>query len=130
MNLAAWTKAFSLDSEGRAAPCTPTRSTPGGGAFVFQSHARLTAYDNEGVGEIYRYEPAAEAGERLLCVSCDPSGAPPSADALLEDIRGIDIVPLEPKSMVANLTDSGDEVFFQSFDRLLPEDANDSRGRL
>jgi hypothetical protein len=28
--------------------------------------------------------------------------------------------------MVANLTDSGQEVFFQSFDRLLPEDANEA----
>ncbi len=77
MNLAAWTNAIGLGAHsGRS--LAPTRSTPDGGAFVFQSHARLTAYDNEGVGEIYRYDPAAGAGERLLCVSCDPSGAPPS----------------------------------------------------
>jgi sugar lactone lactonase YvrE len=127
MNLATWTRALSLtigSQYGRA--LAPTRSTPGGGAFVFQSHARLTAYDNEGVGEIYRYEPAAAAGERLLCVSCDPSGAPPSADALLEDIRGeIGIPLLRPTTMIASLTDGGEEVFFQSFDRLLPEDANE-----
>jgi hypothetical protein len=124
MNLTAWTRSLGLGAnEGRA--YAPTRSTPEGDVFVFQSHARLTAYDNEGVGEIYRYDSAAEAGKRLLCVSCDPSGAAPSADALLEDIRGINVVPLKPPTMIANVTDGGDEVFFQSFDRLLPEDANE-----
>jgi hypothetical protein len=127
MNLAAWTRAvgFALGTQtGR--PLSPTRSTPDGGSFVFQSHARLTAYDNEEVGEIYRYDPAAKAGERLLCVSCDPSGAPPSADALLEDLRSFGGgPPLKDTTMIASLTDSGQEVFFQSFDRLLPEDANE-----
>jgi hypothetical protein len=124
MNLAAWTAAIGLSPQaGRS--LAPIRSTPGGGAFAFQSHARLTAYDNEGVGEIYRYEPAAAAGERLLCVSCDPSGAPPSADALLEDIRFGVSSPVKSSTMIANLTDGGKEVVFQSFDRLLPEDANE-----
>ncbi len=124
MNLAAWTTALGIGDHGGRA-FAPTRSTPGGGAFVFQSHARLSAYDNEGVGEIYRYDPAAEEGERLLCVSCDPSGAPPTADALLEDLRFGSGTPVKAKTMIANLTDDGEEVFFQSFDRLLPEDANE-----
>ena len=126
MNLAAWTTALDGGAVPSGRALAPTRSTPGGGAFVFQSHARLTAYDNEGRGEIYRYDPAAAAGERLLCVSCDPSGASPSADALLEDIRSsVGIPVLQPSAMIANLTDSGREVFFQSFDRLVPEDANE-----
>jgi len=125
MNLAAWTRAIGFSGQlGRA--FAPTRSTPDGEVFVFQSHARLTAYDNKGAGEIYRYDPAAEAGERLLCVSCDPSGAPPSADALLEDIRGFTSTPIWPETMIANLTDDGQRVFFQSLDRLLPEDANEA----
>jgi hypothetical protein len=124
MNLAAWTRASGLDEKsGRA--FAPTRSTSSGSVFVFQSHARLTAYDNESVGEIYRYDPAAEVGERLICVSCDPSGTPPSADSLLEDISILRTTPVSPKSMVANLTNDGDRVFFQSFDRLLPEDTNE-----
>ncbi len=122
MTLAAWTEALGVDSGGGRG-IAPIRSTPDGSVFLFQSHARLTAYDNEGMGEIYRYAPLAEAGERLLCVSCDPSGAPPSADALLEDLRPES--PVRPKTMIANLTDNGKTVFFQSFDRLLPEDAND-----
>src|SRR6185436_7557274 len=72
--------------------------------------------------EIYRYDPLAEEGERLLCVSCDPAGLPPSADALLEDIDG----RITSQTMIANLTDDGQEVFFHSFDRLLPEDANEA----
>jgi hypothetical protein len=62
-------------------------------------------------------------GGRLLCVSCDPTGAAPSDDALLEDIRGsLDL----RNTMIANLADDGNVVFFQSFDRLLPEDANEA----
>lgn len=78
------------------------------------------------MGEIYRYDPAAEEDERLLCVSCDPSGAPASANALLVDIRNGAASPIQSQTMIANLTDDGSAVFFQSFDRLLPEDANEA----
>jgi hypothetical protein len=121
-NLAAWTKAVTT-SPGAGRALAPTRTTPDGGAFVFQSHARLTAYDNEGTGEIYRYDPAAEAGERLTCVSCDPTGAPPTVDALLHDVPG-NVV--QATTTIANLADDGQRVLFQSFDRLLPEDANEA----
>jgi hypothetical protein len=124
ISLAAWTGAL-VTGPGGGRSRAPTRSTPGGGVFVFQSHARLTAYDNEGVGEIYRYNPAAATGERLLCVSCDPAGIAPSADALLADARGNGSAPVQSATMIASLTDNGNEVFFQSFDRLLPEDANE-----
>jgi hypothetical protein len=126
LNLSAWTTAMGFATGGleTGRSLSPTRSTPGGGAFVFQSHARLTAYDNQGKGEIYRYDPSAAAGERLLCVSCDPSGTPPSADALLEDV-GASGGHIDRSTMIANLTDNGQAVFFQSLDRLLPEDANE-----
>jgi hypothetical protein len=99
----------------------PARGTPDGSAFAFQSQAQLTAYDNEGHGEIYRYDPAQPFGERLLCVSCDPSGSPPAADAMLQDPEGV-VRGMYP---TPNLTEDGDRVFFTSTDRLLPEDAND-----
>jgi hypothetical protein len=121
MNLARWTTAINPGPQiGRA--LSPTRSTPDGEVFVFQSHAQLTAYENEGVGEIYRYDPAAEPGERLSCASCDPSGAPASADALLQDTHAG--TGVNENTLIANVTDGGAEVFFQSADRLLPEDAN------
>ena len=121
MTLDAWIGAVNpTASIGRAS--SPTRATPGGEAFAFQSHAKLTPYDNEGHGEIYRYDPAAAPGGRLICVSCDPSGAPASADALLADVEnGVNVT-----TVVANLTDGGQTLFFDSPDRLLPEDANDA----
>ena len=105
---------------------SPVRSTPDGAVFVFQSHARLTAYDNEGVGEIYRYAPAAAPGERLLCISCDPGNAPPGADAMLEalSVTGHTTPLQSSNAMIDNVTDDGRRVFFGSSDRLLPEDAN------
>jgi len=123
MNLAAWTRALMTGLEGGRS-LAPTRSTPEGAVFVFQSHARLTAFDNEGVGEIYRYAPAAKEGERLLCVSCAPSGSPSTEDALLTDTRA-PFATTTRRTMIANLTEDGTRVFFQSADQLLPEDAND-----
>src|SRR5262249_36624405 len=99
---------------------SPTRSTPSGSVFVFQSHSKLTSYDNQGHGEIYRY-----AAGQLTCVSCDPTNAPASADAMLQ-INTVASVT-QPNTVIPNVTDDGKEVFFMSSDRLLPEDANDVR---
>lgn len=125
MYLQRWTKAISADI-GRGRAYAPVRSTSDGGVFVFQSHARLTAYDNEGRGEIYRYDASASSGERLLCLSCDPSGAPPSADALLERPSRTELsTPIQETTVIPNITDDGLSVVFESRDRLLPEDANE-----
>jgi hypothetical protein len=123
VSLDRWTKAISHNSGDIGRAKSPTRSTPDGGVLVFQSHGQLTEYDNEGHGEIYRYDPAAVEGERLTCPSCDPSGASPSADAMLE-IANIH-TRIDAITAIANVTDDGEEVFFQSSDRLLPEDANE-----
>lgn len=108
---------------------TPTRATPDGKVFVFQSHAQLTDYDNRGVGEIYRYAPDASPGQRLLCVSCDPAGGPPrgapgEGDAMLQIYGGAGGGVTLQTTLVPNVTDDGTSVFFQSPDRLVPEDAN------
>jgi hypothetical protein len=119
VNLGAWKNAVGTSpNSGRS--LSPTRSDPSGDVFVFQSHAQLTAYDNEGSSEIYRYDLFASPTERLTCVSCDPTGAPAGGDAMLDDTEnGID-----SHTVIANVTDDGEEVFFESVDRLLPEDAN------
>ncbi len=115
-----WTTAIN-PSTNLGLAVSPARSTPSGEAFFFQSHAQLAAYDNEGEGEIYRYDPAAEPGERLSCVSCDPSGAPASGDAMLAVVsEGV-----QRTTMTGNVTDDGNEIFFESPDPLIPEDAND-----
>lgn len=126
IDLGRWSEALTAGTTaGRG--FAPTRSTPNGGAFVFQSHAQIGAYPNEGEGEIYRYEPSGEAGQRLICISCDPSGAAPEGDAMLEEMPfKIFARPMDRKAMITNLTDDGREAFFQSPDRLLPGDANDA----
>lgn len=121
LNLGAWTTAINPSPQiGRAN--SPTRSTPDGTVLVFQSHAQLGAYDNEGHGEVYRYDAAAPVGEQLICVSCDSSTAASGADAMLSYTQGgVDVT-----TRIANVTDDGRKVFFQSRDRLLPEDANNA----
>jgi hypothetical protein len=121
--LSNWTESINVGPNiGRGQ--SPTRATPDGGVFVFQSSAQLTAYENEGVEEIYRYAPAAPPGGRLLCVSCDPSGAPPGKGAVLQINNGTAFPHPNQSTIIPNVTDDGQEVFFQSYERLLPEDAN------
>ena len=132
MNLRQWTSAIQGQSTdlasrpGRAD--SPTRSTPDGGAFVFQSHAKLTPYENQGRGEIYRYAPGAPAGQRMLCVSCDETGAPPPAyayDTFLQLSNGnIQKGFVTDTTLIPNVTDDGRKVFFQSVSPLVPSDAN------
>jgi hypothetical protein len=123
MSLGLWTSSIVPGQYlGRAE--SPSRATPDGSAFVFQSHAQLTDYDNEGVGEIYRYDPGAPIDGRLLCISCDPNGAAPNGIALLEDTRKGSGV--NQTTMIPNVTDDGQRVLFESPDRLVPEDANDT----
>lgn len=97
----------------------PSRTTPDGSVFVFESRARLTAYDSAGFIEVYRYD--ADSNE-LACVSCSPSGAPPLSDATLQSKPNQGI--LRALMPVASLSDDGGSVFFESADALVPGDTN------
>jgi len=114
----------------------PTRAAPGGQAFLFLSHAQLTGYENteltatacgapkvagEHCGEVFRYAPGDPPGSRLLCLSCDPTGAPPSGEALLQDFFG----GTSDTSLIDNITADGASAFFETPDPIVPEDAND-----
>ncbi len=123
VKLNSWTTAINPGA-GIGRNKSPTRSTPDGEVFAFQSHAQLTSYDNDGHSTIYRYEPAAASGQQLICASCDPTGAPASADAglLVERPPGV----ARSSTLVPNVTDDGNAVFFQSLESLLPSDANDT----
>ena len=103
----------------------PSRTTADGAALIFQSRARLTSYENGGHAEIYRYEEAAAPGERLRCVSCNPTGSPAASDAELESETPKEFVPFPPVnalSHIENVTRDGARVFFQSADRLAAAD--------
>lgn len=97
----------------------PARSTPDGRVLVFQSHASLTSYESEGRAEIYRYDDAS--GE-LVCISCNPRGEPPVSEASLQSVvRG---TPTTALSHIANVTEDGSAVFFQTGDPLVGGDVN------
>jgi hypothetical protein len=110
-----------------------TRVSPDGATLAFLSAAPLTGYDNKDATdgkpnlELYRY--AAGNGE-LLCVSCNPSGARPVG----REIEGAEsntrrVAALLPAWETQDfapraLSDDGRQLFFQSFDDLLPTDTN------
>jgi hypothetical protein len=98
----------------------PTRVTPDGSHFAFNSAASLTGYDNTDANtgepdtETYLYDAAAN---RLTCASCNPSGARPIGPS---DLHWADSVLYRPR----NLNADGSSLFFTSSDTLLPADTN------
>jgi hypothetical protein len=105
----------------------PSRTTPDGSVFVFQSSAKLGDYENEGHAEVYRFDPAAEAGSRLTCVSCNPTGVVAKSNAQLESNTAAELLPGAPinaLSQISNVTADGRSVFFQSADKLARRDVD------
>jgi len=100
--------------------CTPNESgcsngpvgrinvSPDGNHMAFITTQRLSGYQNNGFAEMYDYEPSTE---RLFCVSCDPSGAPPVGGTSGSD-DGL------------FMADDG-RTFFYTPDALVPQDTNE-----
>jgi hypothetical protein len=124
IDLLRWTDAIAPGATGFTGRAqSPTRSTPDGKVLVFQSHADLTSYESGGQAQTYRYDTADGS---LRCVSCDPSGAPPSsADAAALQSTSGGGSTVSAATLIPNVTNDGGKVFFQSSDPLLSEDAND-----
>jgi hypothetical protein len=102
----------------------PSRTTGDGTTFVFESRAKLTGYRNEGRSEVYRY--SAESRE-LDCVSCNPTETPATADARLESRYApllSSVPPVNAVSLIENIAQGGNVVFFQSAERLAFEDTD------
>jgi hypothetical protein len=118
-----------------------SEATPDGRHFAFVSTERVTEYNNVGpecegnfnealgpqrhpgpCGEVYLYTAATGA---LVCVSCDPSGAPPAGSARLPEAfaEGYGDGNLEPGTLQAPraISDDGSRVFFSSPDQLTGE---------
>jgi hypothetical protein len=83
--------------------------TPSGNDAVFVSTLPLTGFDSGRKEEIFRYDSAAG----LDCVSCNPIGARPPADTLLNRFG-------------SNLADDG-RVFFTTADPLTLRDSNEKK---
>jgi DNA-binding beta-propeller fold protein YncE len=104
----------------------PSRTSPSGEIFVFESRAKLTDYKNEGHSEIYRYDDVSGS---LVCVSCNPSEVSAVSDAHLESRyapRLHSVPPVNAISLVANVSRNGDRVFFESGDALSFEDTDET----
>ncbi len=88
-------------------PITRIQVSPSGAHAAFVTAQRLTSYDNFGVPEMYSYDPSTET---LLCVSCNPRGAPPAGE-VTASADGL---------FMAN----DGRTFFNSPDALSPNDTN------
>jgi hypothetical protein len=125
VNLGLWPTAVGPLQTVLAGPASdPSRATPDGSTFVFQSHANLTPpYDSGGHSEIFRYDTADAS---LVCVSCDPDGSSPSSDSQLQAaaVEPASDSPTTELSHIAGVTEDGKAVFFQTREPLAREDVD------
>ena len=84
-------------------------TTPNDEYMAFLTGSKVTGYDNAGHSEMYVWRPAAE---EMICVSCVPSGEPPTADARASHNGRF-------------LTNDG-RAFFETDDALVIQDTNES----
>jgi virginiamycin B lyase len=97
------------------------RVSAGGGVVLFRSQRKLTAYNNLGTSEYYRYDASRSS---LDCVTCNPSNIAPVGAPQLKAQTSFfapgSVAPIKTH----NLSDSGDQFFFETVDALLPADTN------
>jgi hypothetical protein len=102
--------------------------TPDGRGVVFESRASLTGYDNNSAAQVFVYD-ADTAG--LSCVSCNPTGAPPTLGVPATLPRSFD----QPQEGTVGgpaggsfqhrwISEDGDRVFFESAEPLVAQDTN------
>lgn len=94
------------------------RITSDGSTLLILSRADLTDYEAEGTVQAYLWD---EDGE-MVCVSCDPSGDPPTGKATLRSKRG-SAFGAEYQHDSRNLLDDG-RVFFETTAALVKRDVN------
>ena len=103
-----------------------SRVNSDGSTLVLYSGRKLTAYDNQGTPEFYRYD--AGSGQ-ISCLSCNPTGAPPvNAPGLkngeLFHAPTSNLTYSAQPFLSRNLSPDGKRFFFQSSDKLVPADVN------
>jgi hypothetical protein len=88
-------------------PALRMNVAPDGSHMALLTRSQLTSYNANGHAEMYTYDPAAR---RIKCVSCLPSGNPPSSD-------------VEASQNGLFMTEDG-RAFFSTDDSLVDQDAN------
>ncbi len=100
-----------------------------GGSLVYLSRVPQTAYSSTCAGgpveghcqEVYLYDPHVG---RVVCMSCDPSGAPPIGDASDVAQESVSAATGRNQHLSHVVTADGSKVFFDSPDPLVPQDSN------
>jgi DNA-binding beta-propeller fold protein YncE len=95
--------------------------TPDGSDLVFDSTSQLTAYDNAGQGELYRYDRPSGT---ISCVSCSPTGELPDGLVRPAFHAADPLSATAPLEQVGGLSADGSTVVFASSDKLLPGATN------
>jgi hypothetical protein len=92
--------------------------------LLFSSVAPLAAgYANANHSEVYRYDAAGSG--KLACVSCYPSNAPATGDAVLSAPADIGVSPTNAVlTSINNMSSDGGRVFFESTQSLVPQATN------
>jgi hypothetical protein len=106
---------------GRAAAKDPSRVNPTGSVLLFQSRAPLDGHDSGGTAQIYRYD---SQGDRLQCISCNPTRTVEGGGASLETFGGeiVSRPPIGTRVLIQNITPDGGRVVFESKEALLSTD--------
>jgi len=90
-----------------AGPVIRMQVSPNDTHMAFLTADRITSYDNAGYTEMYTYDPSTE---EIRCVSCLPSGAPPTTNVFASS-NGL------------FMTNDG-RTFFSTGDPLVPQDTD------
>jgi hypothetical protein len=97
--------------------------TADGRELVFVSAEDLTGFHTEGGREIYMYDFGAE---KVSCVSCSPTGTStihnPRAGEFDDFAHGEFPLSGSPAYVLRDVSAGGDRVFFQSRERLVPQE--------
>ena len=102
------------------------RVSSDGRTLLFRSRRSLTSYPTEGINQLYRYH-LGDSG--MLCVSCNPTGDGPAAEATLTSIIPPQISAASPAPVLThNLSADGNRIFFETNEALVAADTNADEG--
>jgi hypothetical protein len=108
-----------------------SRVSSDGQMLLFTSGRQLTAYENEGVKEAYRYDAGSDS---ILCLSCSPSGeAPRVSEVFGEPGGGVSFGTVTTNTLTPNdpaptlphvLSANGKRAFFETNEALVGADVD------
>lgn len=115
-----------------------SRVNPDGGHLAFMSRGQLTGYDNTDQvngkpdAEVFLYDAAED---ELVCASCNPTGARPVGQETMFGLKGSLTTGVQAAGKLPNvnysqlyasraLSEDGSRLFFESYDRLDPDDTS------